>query len=186
MRIVGGEFRGRTLTAPESNNIRPTTDRVRESLFNVLQHAQGSPLDGTRVLDLFCGTGALGIEAISRGAKFCLFVDDGAESRGIVRTNVEDFGLTGRSKIYRRDATDLGPSGTMGRFDLVFADPPYRKGLGEKALLSAASNGWLNNGAIIVLEEAADATVDLDPSFTLFDERPYGDTIIRLARWAGK
>ncbi len=158
---------------------------MRESLFNVLSHAQGSPLNGTRVLDLFCGTGALGIEAISRGAKFCLFVDDGAESRGIVRTNVEDFGLTGRSKIYRRDATDLGPSGTMGKFDLVFADPPYRKGLGEKALLSAAVNGWLANDAIIVLEEAADASLNLDASFVLFDERPYGDTIIRLARWAG-
>lgn len=183
MRIVGGEFRGRSLAAPESQAIRPTSDRVRESLFNILSHAEGVDLQDARVLDLFAGTGALGIEALSRGAKFCLFVDDGAEARGLIRDNMEAFALNGRSRIFRRDATGLGPSGTMGAFDIVFADPPYRKGLGEKALQSAAQGGWLRPGTAIILEEAADAHVELGEGFQLFDTRTYGETVIRLARW---
>lgn len=183
MRIVGGKFRGRTLAAPGSQAIRPTTDRVRESLFNILSHADGFTFDGARVLDLFAGTGALGIEALSRGAKFCLFVDEGAEARGLIRDNMEALALNGCSKLFRRDATGLGPTGTMGEFDLVFADPPYRKGMGEKALQSAAEGGWLKPGALIVLEEAADAQVILPDGFAAFDERSYGETIIRLVRW---
>jgi 16S rRNA (guanine966-N2)-methyltransferase len=183
MRIVGGKFRGRTLAAPESQSIRPTTDRVRESLFNILSHTDGFEFDGARVLDLFAGTGALGIEALSRGAKFCLFVDEGAEARGLIRDNMEVLALNGCSKLFRRDATGLGPTGTMGEFDLVFADPPYRKGLGEKALQSAAEGGWLKPGALIVLEEAADVPVNLPQGFAAFDERIYGETIIRLVRW---
>lgn len=155
MRIVGGDLRGRPLAAPKSSAIRPTTDRTRESLFNILSHAYPKCLDGTRVLDLFSGTGALGIEALSRGARFCQFVEESAEGRGLLRENVETLSLTGRTKIFRRDATDLGPSGASGTFDLVFADPPYGKGLGERALVSAAENGWLKEGAVIVLEEAA-------------------------------
>lgn len=183
MRVVGGEFRGRSLATPQGDAIRPTTDRVRESLFNILAHADGVELQNARVLDLFAGTGALGIEALSRGAKFCLFVDDGTEARGLIRTNMENLALNGRSRIFRRDATGLGPTGTMGIFDIVFADPPYRKGLGEKALQSAAEGGWLRHGTTIVLEEATDATVDLGADFELFDTRPYGETTIRLARW---
>lgn len=183
MRIVGGEFRGRTLATPEGDTIRPTTDRVRESLFNILAHADAVSLEDARVLDLFAGTGALGIEALSRGAKFCLFVDDGTEARGLIRTNMENFALTGRSRIFRRDATGLGPTGTMGTFDIVFADPPYRKGLGEKALHSAAEGGWLRQGTTIILEEASDAMVDLGPDFQVFDTRSYGETTIRLFRW---
>lgn len=183
MRIVAGEFRGRPLTAPQTQSIRPTSDRVRESLFNILGHVDGLELPEARVLDLFAGTGALGIEALSRGAKFCLFVDDGAEARGIIRDNIEAFQLQGRSRLFRRDATGLGPTGTMGEFDLVFADPPYRRGLGEQALQSAASGGWLRPGAIIVLEEAADADVGLPSGIELFDTRNYGETTIRLARW---
>ena len=183
MRIVGGNFRGRTLAAPESQAIRPTTDRVRESLFNILAHTDDFEFEGARVLDLFAGTGALGIEALSRGAKFCLFVDEVTEARGLIRDNMEALGLNGCSKLFRRDATGLGPTGTMGEFDLVFADPPYRKGLGEKALQSAAEGGWLKPGALIVLEEAADTTVSLPEGFAAFDERAYGETIIRLVRW---
>jgi 16S rRNA (guanine966-N2)-methyltransferase len=183
MRVVGGEFRGRNLETPQGDAIRPTTDRVRESLFNILAHAEGVELQDARVLDLFAGTGALGIEALSRGAKFCLFVDDGTEARGLIRTNMENFALTGRSRIFRRDATGLGPTGTMGTFDIVFADPPYRKGLGEKALQSAAEGGWLRHGTTIVLEEASDTAVDLGPHFEVFDTRSYGETTIRLARW---
>jgi 16S rRNA (guanine966-N2)-methyltransferase len=183
MRVVGGEFRGRPLTAPESQAIRPTSDRVRESLFNVLMHLDDEPIEQARVLDLFAGTGALGIEALSRGARFCLFVDDGVESRGILRTNVEALGLNGRTKVFRRDATSLGPAAPHDPFSVVFADPPYRKGLGEKALHSAAENGWLAPDALIVLEEAADAALSLSAEFEQFDTRNYGDTIVRLFRW---
>ena len=183
MRVVGGQFRGRTLTAPASQAIRPTTDRARESLFNVLMHLGGEPIDQARVLDLFAGTGALGIEALSRGAKFCLFVDDGVESRGILRTNIEGLGLNGCTKVFRRDATSLGPATPHEPFNVVFADPPYRKGYGEKALQSAADNGWLATNSLVVLEEAADATLSMPEEFALFDARNYGDTIIRLYRW---
>jgi 16S rRNA (guanine966-N2)-methyltransferase len=183
MRIVGGQFRGRNLVAPESQAIRPTTDRVRESLFNVLMHLDGEPIEQARVLDLFAGTGALGIEALSRGARFCLFVDDGVESRGILRSNIEALGLNGCTKVYRRDATSLGPAAPHEPFNVVFADPPYRKGFGTKALQSAADNGWLVEGALVVLEEAADATILISDEFSLMDSRNYGDTIIRLYRW---
>ena len=183
MRIVGGAFRGRSLATPQGDAVRPTSDRVRESLFNILAHAQGVSLQDARVLDLFAGTGALGIEALSRGAKFCLFVDDGTEARGLIRTNMENFALTGRSRIFRRDATSLGPTGTMGEFDIVFADPPYRKGFGEKALRSAAEGGWLRVGTVIMLEEASDTSVELGADFDVFDSRAYGETTIRLARW---
>ena len=118
--------------------MRPTADRLRESLFNILAHAYGDPISGARVLDLFAGTGALGIEAISRGAAFALFVDDGAEARALLRDNVEALGLGGVTRIFRRDATKLGPVHPLEPFTLAFLDPPYRKGLAEKALASRA------------------------------------------------
>src|SRR4051812_27680180 len=141
MRVVGGRLRGRTLKGPESQAIRPTADRLRESLFNILIHAYGDPLTDARVLDLFAGTGALGIEAISRGAAFTLFVDEGIEARALLRANVETLGLGGVSKVYRRDATQLGPAHPMEPFSLLFADPPYGKGLAEQALASAREGG---------------------------------------------
>jgi 16S rRNA (guanine966-N2)-methyltransferase len=183
MRIVGGEYRGRPLAAPKSGAIRPTTDRTRESLFNILSHSYPQSLDGTRVLDLFSGTGALGIEALSRGARFCQFVEESAEGRGLLRENVEAFSLQGKTRIFRRDATDLGPAGAIDPFDLVFADPPYCKGLGERALVCAAENGWLKDGALIVLEEAATANLSLAASLETLDSRSYGETIIRILRW---
>src|SRR3954467_4610485 len=124
MRIVGGRLRGRALAAPKSQAIRPTADRLRESLFNILIHAYGDPVTGARVLDLFAGTGALGLEALSRGAAFVLFVDDGAEARALLRQNVEALGAGGASKVYRRDATKLGPAHPMEPFSLAFLDPP--------------------------------------------------------------
>ena len=180
MRIVGGEFRGRPLATPRSNAIRPTTDRTREALFNILAHRFADRLDGARVLDLFAGTGALGLEALSRGASFCLFVEESAEGRGLIRDNVESFGLTGRSKIFRRDATALGEAGTMQPFGLLFADPPYGKGLGERALRSARDGGWLLPGALCVVEEAAAAAFAPAGGFAVIDERGYGDTVIRI------
>ncbi len=183
MRIVGGEFRGRPLAAPKSSAIRPTSDRTRESLFNILSHAYPESLDGTRVLDLFSGTGALGIEALSRGARYCLFVEESSEGRGLLRENVEALSLQGKTRIFRRDATDLGPAGPIDPFDLVFADPPYGKGLGERALVCASENGWLVNGAIIILEEAAAANVSLAAPFEILETRTYGETLIRILRW---
>ena len=134
MRIVGGRLGGRTLLAPKSQAIRPTADRLREALFNILQHSYGDPVEGARVLDLFAGTGALGLEALSRGAAFVLFVDDGAEARALLRGNVDALGAGGASKVYRRDATRLGPAHPMEPFSLAFLDPPYGKGLAERAL----------------------------------------------------
>ena len=183
MRIVGGEFRGRTLAAPKSQTIRPTTDRSRESLFNILSHGHAEALAETRVLDLFAGTGALGLEALSRGCRSALFVESGVEGRGIIQKNIESFGLQGRARLFRRDATKLGPCGTMGEFDLVFADPPYGQGFGEKALASAARGGWLKHGALIVLEEEAAAEPVLGPEFEPLESRAFGDTVMRFFRY---
>ncbi|WP_379070450.1 16S rRNA (guanine(966)-N(2))-methyltransferase RsmD [Mesorhizobium sp. UC22_110] len=180
MRVVGGEFRGRPLATPRDQSIRPTTDRAREALFNVLTHRFGEKLEGARVLDLFAGTGALGIEALSRGASYAVFIEESAEGRGLIRSNVEAFGLTGRTKIFRRDATKLGEAGTMGPFGLLFADPPYGKGLGEQALQSARAGGWLVPGALCVVEETAAASFQPGPGFSVIDERNYGETVIRF------
>jgi 16S rRNA (guanine966-N2)-methyltransferase len=180
MRIVGGEFRGRPLATPRSNAIRPTTDRTREAVFNVLAHRHAEKLGGGRVLDLFAGTGALGLEALSRGASYCVFIEESAEGRGLIRDNVEAFGLTGRTKIFRRDATHLGEAGTLSAFGLVFADPPYGKGLGERALHSAKAGGWLLPGALCVVEEAASAPFSPGEGFSLVHERGYGETVIRF------
>ena len=176
MRIVGGEFRGRNLAAPKSNAIRPTTDRTRECLFNILAHAHPGLLDGTRVLDLFAGTGAVGIEALSRGAKSALFVENSVEGRSLLWENIDALGLHGRARILRRDATQLGPASNIEPFQLVFADPPYGKGLGEKALFAAYAGGWLAPGAVAILEERADAQVVVDPVFKFLEERSFGDT----------
>ena len=157
MRVVGGRLRGRALAAPKSQAIRPTADRLRESLFNILIHGYGDPVADARVLDLFAGTGALGIEAISRGAAFTLFVDDGAEARALLRDNVETLGLGGVTRIFRRDAVKLGPVAPLEPFSLVFLDPPYGKGLAEQALTSARDGGWLRPDTLIVVEETTGA-----------------------------
>src|ERR1700758_2671854 len=152
MRVVGGRLKGRNIAAPTSRDIRPTADRLRESVFNILVHAYDDPLQGARVLDLFAGTGALGIEAISRGAAFALFVDDGAEARALLRNNVESLGLGGVTRIFRRDATRLGEAHPVEPFGLVFLDPPYAKGLAERALESATAGGWLAPQALVIVE----------------------------------
>lgn len=180
MRIVGGELRGRALATPRSNAIRPTTDRTREAVFNVLAHRFPEKLAGARVLDLFAGTGALALEALSRGAAYAVFIEESTEGRGLIRTNVEAFGLTGRTKIFRRNATALGDAGTLGPFRLVFADPPYGKGLGELALRSVRTGGWLAPGALCVVEEAAAAPFAPGDGFAVVDERFYGETVIRF------
>src|SRR5829696_2591086 len=145
MRIVGGRLRGRALTGPKTDAIRPTADRLRESLFNILLHGYGDPVTGARVLDLFAGTGAVGLEAMSRGAAFALFVDDGAEARALIRGNVEALGLGGTTRIFRRDAANLGAAHPVEPFSLAFADPPYGKNLAERSLASAHGGGWLTS-----------------------------------------
>ncbi len=183
MRIVGGRLRGRTLIAPKSQAVRPTADRLRESLFNILLHGHGDPIAGARVLDLFAGTGALGLEALSRGAAFALFVDDGAEARALIRGNVEALGLGGVTRIFRRDATRLGPAHPLEPFALVFADPPYRQGLAEKALAAARAGGWLAPDALAVVEEALDARFTAPDGFAEIERRTYDDTELIFARY---
>ena len=184
MRIIAGHLKGRTLATPSSQLVRPTSDRLREALFNVLVHAYDDVMIGARVLDLFAGTGALGIEALSRGAAHALFVDDSTEGRGLLRENIERLGLGGVTKVFRRDATKMGPCHPHAPFSLVFCDPPYRKGLGEKALQSAFQGGWFLPGALIVLEEAADVEIVLPDGLTALERRVYGDTQIVIARAA--
>lgn len=185
MRVVAGRFRGRALQAPGDMSIRPTSDRVRESVFNVLAHGLADfSLDDVRVIDLFAGTGALGIEALSRGAAYCLFVEDAPDARALIRKNIETLGLTGETRIFRRDATDLGPAGNMNPFALAFLDPPYGRGLGEKALAGLAEGKWLVTGAICVLEERAGTEVAIPEAFEVLDVRTYGDTEIRFLRFA--
>ena len=176
MRVVGGRLKGRNLASPASREIRPTADRLRESVFNILIHAYDNPIGDARVLDLFAGTGALGIEAVSRGAKFTLFVDNGAEARALLRNNVEALGLGGVTKVYRRDATNLGPAHPMEPFSLAFLDPPYGKGLADKALISLRDGGWLTKGALVVVEEAKAAAFAATEGFTELERRAYDDT----------
>jgi 16S rRNA (guanine966-N2)-methyltransferase len=213
MRIVGGRLGGRTLAAPKSQGasqraskgpsqgasfrahreafqlanapIRPTSDRLRESLFNILLHNYGDPVSGARVVDLFAGTGALGLEAMSRGAAFALFIDDAAQARALIRANVEALGLGGTTKIFRRDATQLGPVHPLEPFTLSFLDPPYRHGLAERSLAALAAGGWLAPGALIVVEEAADSAFAAPAGFAEIERRRYDDselTFLRAAR----
>ena len=182
MRIVGGQFRGRTLATPKTLAVRPTADRLREAVFNILVHAYGDPVAGARVLDLFAGTGALGLEALSRGAAFALFIDDAAEARALMRENVEALGLGGMSRIFRRDATKLGAAHPVEPFSLVFLDPPYRQGLAEKALASAQAGGWLKPDALVVVEEAAAAGFKTPAGFAESERRRYDDTEVVFLR----
>ncbi len=176
MRIVGGKFRGRKLAEPKSREIRPTTDRNRESLFNIITHNWPEKLDNTRILDIFAGTGALGFEALSRGGNFALFIEQGVEARGLLRQNIEVLGLTGHTKIFRRDATRPGPIGTRAPFDLVFVDPPYKKGLGEKAITALIQNNWLKNEALVILEESLGYLPSQFPHLKMLDERKFGES----------
>ena len=184
MRVVGGRLKGRTLASPSSRDIRPTADRLRESVFNILVHAYDDPIEGARVLDLFAGTGALGIEAVSRGASFALFVDNGAEARALLRNNVEALGLGGVTKVYRRDAANPGPVHPMEPFSLVFLDPPYRMKLAEKALVALRDGGWLRPGALLVVEEARDAAFAAPVGFEELERRAYDDTEFTFLRAA--
>ena len=187
MRIVGGDFKGRHLVTPDGQGTRPTSDRAREAIFNVLANAEWAPdLDGARVMDVFAGSGALGFEAMSRGAAFCLFVETDEAARGAIRENVDAMGLFGRTRVHRRDATSLGvrPGADGPAFDLAFLDPPYAKGLGEIALARLAEGGWLAPGALVVFERGVDEP-DFDVAgFEKLDARDYGAARVHFLRWS--
>ena len=187
LRIVAGRFRGKVLIAPEGEATRPTSDRARQAVFNILEHADWSPgLVDLRVIDLFAGSGALGFEALSRDAAYCLFVETDPDARGAIRENADAMGLFGVTRIHRRDCTDLGakPAGDGEPFDLAFLDPPYRKGLGEKALSGLLSGGWLTPGAICVWERAADEPPVAVEGYEILDNRTYGAAQVTFLRRA--
>ena len=176
MRIISGKFKGTQLKSPQNNLIRPTTDRVRETIFNVLIHQADFTIENARVLDLFAGSGANGLEAMSRGAKYCLFIDSSTSSRALIRTNIEILNLEGLTKIYRRDATRLGIIGNLKPFNLIFLDPPYRKGLGELALISAYNGNWLAPKSLCVLEEDSKSKIDIPSGFKVVKSKICGDS----------
>lgn len=185
MRIVSGKFRGSALAAPEGMGTRPTSDRARQAVFNILAHAAfAHELEGARVLDLFAGSGALGLEALSRGAAFCLFVETDDQARGAIRDNIERLSLFGQTRIHRRDATDLGPrpASAGAPFDLAFLDPPYHKGLAERAMAEIARHDWVADGALLVVERAADEPPLAVPGFETLDERRYGAAMVSFAK----
>lgn len=183
MRVIGGRLRGRNIAGPSTQAIRPTQDRLRESLFNILMHAYENPMLDARVLDLYAGTGALGIEAVSRGAKFTLFVDNGSEARALLRDNVESLGLGGVTKVYRRDASDPGPAHPVEPFALVFIDPPYRQKLAEKSLAALRDGGWLVPDALVVVEEAKDAEFTAPEGYEELERRAYDETEFTFLRY---
>ncbi len=182
MRIVGGHFKGRGLSGPTSPGIRPTSDRLRETIFNVLEHAHGDPVAGARVIDLFAGTGALGLEALSRGAAFAMLVDNGSDARALLRANVETLGLAGVTRIFRRDACKLGDA-PGPPFGLAFLDPPYGRDLAGPALASLAGGGWLAPDAVCVVEDAEGAPFGLPDGFVHHEWRVQGDTAVRILRY---
>jgi 16S rRNA (guanine966-N2)-methyltransferase len=185
MRIIGGRLRGRSLASPKSMLMRPTADRLREALFNILVHAYDDPVTGARVLDLFAGTGALGLEALSRGAAFALLVDEAAEARALMRENIAALGLGGVSRVFRRDATRLGPAHPLPPFSLAFLDPPYGYGLAEKALTCARAGGWLKPDALAVVEEAVASNFAAPQGFDELERRSYDDTALVVMRHRG-
>ena len=181
MRIIGGTRRGLKLAevgeGDAAAHLRPTSDRVREAIFNLLINAHGNPVTGARVLDLFAGTGALGLEALSRGALQATFVDDGAKALALIRANIARMRAEGETRVIRQDARRLGPNAGAG-YGLVFLDPPYGKGLGEAALAAVLAGGWLSPGALVVWEEGAAPAVP--EGFSVTDQRKYGDTVVTL------
>lgn len=185
MRIIGGEFKGRSIAAPTGIATRPTTDRTREAVFNLMAHASwGVDLAGLRVIDAFAGSGALGFEALSRGAAFCLFVETASAARGAIRNNIETLGLFGTTRIHRRSATDLGtkPASVGAPFDFVFLDPPYGYNLAPQALASLTSGDWLKPDAMALIECGKDEPeLDTDGWRTL-DSREYGPARISFLR----
>lgn len=176
MRIVSGRLRGRNIATPSGRNTRPTSDQTRESIFNILSHAEWSPdLDGAIVADIFAGSGALGLEAISRGAAFCLFVETEPKARAAIRSNIEKMQLFGCTRLHRQDATKLriAPGNLRGAFTHIFMDPPYHKGLWRPVLEKLENLNLIRNDGVIILEVGSEEDVDLT-GFEIKDIRHWG------------
>jgi 16S rRNA (guanine966-N2)-methyltransferase len=184
MRIVAGRLRGRTIASPNDDSIRPTSDRLRETIFNILAHAYDDAVADAAIIDLFAGTGAMGFEALSRGARRALFVDDGANARALIRANVDALGLGGETRIFRRDARKLGDAPPGEQFSVAFLDPPYGQHLAEQALMALRDGHWLTPEAIIVVEESLESEVEMPTGYRLLETRGYGGTKILFARMA--
>lgn len=183
MRIIGGSLRGRALVAPTDLMIRPTSDRLRQSLFNILEHGDYPSLQGARVLDLFAGTGALGFEALSRGAIDAVFVDESLKARALLRENIQNLHLAGLTRIFRRNATELGACAPQTPFNYIFMDPPYMKGLAQKACACVHEQGWVAKDAVIVVEESREAHFKFIDAFQECDRRIYGESQIIIGRY---
>lgn len=176
MRIVSGLHRGRVLVAPDTRKTRPTSDKARETLFNMLTHAPWAPpLEGARVLDLFAGSGALGLEALSRGADSALLIDMAGAARQAIRQNIETLGVADQARWHRRDATRMGtlPDEFAPAFDVIFLDPPYQKGLVTPCLRGLRAGGWASPGALVIIETQVDEALELK-GWTLLDSRASG------------
>lgn len=186
MRIIGGRLKGRVLRGPANLAIRPTSDRLRETIFNILAHAYDNVVEGADVLDLFAGTGAMGIEALSRGARHVLFVDRERESCALIAANVGALGLTASARILRRDACKLGKAGSAERFGLAFLDPPYGRGLVPPALTALRDGGFLAPGALIIIEESAGVELSMPENFITRDVRRSGETQILFVTFEPK
>lgn len=185
MRIIGGSFRGRALASVGKGDagahLRPTTDRVRESLFNVLQGGRyGDPIEDMRALDLFAGTGALGLEALSRGASHVTFVENGRKGQSLIRENIALCDCRDQTKVLGRDATRL-PANPDAPYDLIFLDPPYAKKMGEAAMASALQGGWIADDALILWEESAPISAPL--GCDVLETRKFGGTNISFLNW---
>lgn len=186
MRIIGGKFSGRSLVAPKGRDTRPTADRARESLFNILTHRNDFEIEGARVIDLFAGSGAFGLEAMSRGASFCLFVETDSAARGAIHDNVEALGLFGSTRVHRRSAIMLGdrPAGVGPAFTLAFLDPPYEKDLARPALEALVKGRWLAEGALVIVEQGEKEDAVAVSGFARDDRRNYGAAQIGFYRFA--
>jgi 16S rRNA (guanine966-N2)-methyltransferase len=184
MRIVAGAYRGRTLVAPKGHSTRPTADRARQALFNVLEHATwGRSLTGSRVIDGFAGAGALGLEALSRGAAFCLFADHDRAARTAIEANLAALGCADRASVLAQDMSAIGARSGEARFDLVLLDPPYGSGLAETALAALARGEWLAAGAVLVVERGAGEGLLAVAGFTRLDERAWGKARVGFLRF---
>lgn len=184
MRIVTGSLRGRNIVTPSGRNTRPTSDQTRESIFNILAHADWAPpMDGAIVADIFAGSGALGLEAISRGAEFCLFVETDPKARGAIRDNVDKMGLFGCTRLHRHDATKLkiAPGNLRGPFTHIFMDPPYNKGLWKPVLSRLKEQGLVAENGIIILEESKEAEID-SRGFDLLADKTWGAARVLFLR----
>jgi 16S rRNA (guanine966-N2)-methyltransferase len=188
MRIVAGAYRGRSLVAPKGHSTRPTADRARQGLFNVLEHAPwGRGLGGARVIDLFAGSGALGIEALSRGAAFCVFVERDGAARAAIAANLAALACAERGRILGLDARALGPRPELeAPFDLALLDPPYGADLGEAALAALAAGGWLAQDAVVTMERAAADKAPAAPAFSHLDQRAWGAARVDFLRYDGR